>query len=111
MVDGSMKVFKTSLKITLLTLFLLGGVNLTSNMVFRVGGVKLPPPSISWFSSTPAEIGLNSRTRTRSVKVNSRTRSRTSSRSWLKSRTRTRSVEVNSRTRSRTLSRSRSKSR
>jgi len=28
-------------------------------MGFR-GGVKLtPPPSISWFSSTPAEIGLN----------------------------------------------------
>jgi len=27
-------------------------------MGFR-GGVKLPPPpSISWFSSTPAEIGL-----------------------------------------------------
>ena len=22
------------------------------------GGVKLPPPSISWFSSTPAGIGL-----------------------------------------------------
>ena len=27
-------------------------------MGFR-GGVKLTPPSISWFSSTPAEIGLN----------------------------------------------------
>ena len=27
----------------------------TSNMGYR-GGV--PPPSISWFSSTPAEIGL-----------------------------------------------------
>ena len=30
----------------------------TSNMGFRGGGVKLTPPSISWFSSTPAEIGL-----------------------------------------------------
>ena len=29
-------------------------------MGFRGGGVKLtPPPSISWFSSTPAGIGLN----------------------------------------------------
>ena len=26
-------------------------------MGFR-GGVKLTPPSVSWFSSTPAEIGL-----------------------------------------------------
>ena len=49
MVDGSMKVFKTSLKITLLTLFLLGGVNLTSNMGFRGGGVKLPPPAYPGF--------------------------------------------------------------
>jgi len=30
-------------------------------MGFRGGGVKLPPPSISWFSSTPAEIGLTMR--------------------------------------------------
>jgi len=28
-------------------------------MGFRGGGVKLTPPSISWFSSTPAGIGLN----------------------------------------------------
>jgi len=29
-------------------------------MGFRGGGVKLtPPPSVSWFSSTPAGIGLN----------------------------------------------------
>jgi len=27
-------------------------------MGFRGGGVKLTPPRISWFSSTPAEIGL-----------------------------------------------------
>jgi len=27
-------------------------------MGFRGGGGKLIPPSISWFSSTPAEIGL-----------------------------------------------------
>jgi len=27
-------------------------------MGFRGGGVKLTPPSVSWFSSTPAGIGL-----------------------------------------------------
>jgi len=29
-------------------------------MGFRAGGGQIdPPPSISWFSSTPAEIGLS----------------------------------------------------
>ena len=28
-------------------------------MGFRGGGVKLTPPSVSWFSSTSARIGLN----------------------------------------------------
>jgi len=32
-------------------------------MGFRGGGVKFtPPPSISWFSNTPAEIGLTNLT-------------------------------------------------
>ena len=30
-------------------------------MLFRGGGQIDPPPSISWFSSTPAEIGLKPR--------------------------------------------------
>ena len=42
----------------------------TSNMGFRGVGVKLIPPSISWFSSTPAEIGLSSQTRSNSERVN-----------------------------------------
>jgi len=32
-------------------------------MGFRGGGGQFDPPSISWFSSTPAEIGLNAKNR------------------------------------------------